>query len=115
MEDKPTVCRLSPLGRCAGMVTGKVTYEYLPPAVDCPACETHVGVKVSDYLSSMVSSAEEQQQKRFHKMLMSYHHTATSEKVDRNRINEIIKHVYNIDGLLYEYGLDRNIDLALSI
>lgn len=106
MEDKPTVCRLSPLGRSAGMVTGKVTYEYLPPAVDCPACETHVEVKVSDYLSSMVSSAEQQQQERFHKMFMSYHRAATSKEVDRNRINEVIKHVYNIDGLLHEYGLD---------
>jgi len=47
----------------------------------------------------MVSSAEEQQQERFHKMLMSYHHGATSKELDRKRINEIIKHVYNIDGL----------------
>ncbi|MBA7709638.1 hypothetical protein ES703_118560 [subsurface metagenome] len=105
MADKPTICRLSPLGKSSGMVTGKVTYEYLKPALDCPACETDVELKVSDYVSSVVSSSEQQQQERFHEMLMSYYRAETSQELDQERFNEIIKHVYNIDGLLYQYGL----------
>lgn len=105
MEDKPTICRLSPLGKSSGMVTGKVTYEYLPPALDCPACENDVEVKVSEYVASMVSSSEQHQQKRFHKMLMSYHNAGTSQEFDKNRFHEVLKQVYNIDGLLYQYGL----------
>ncbi len=104
MEDKPTVCRLSPLGKFSGMITGKITYEYLPPAIDCPACETDVDVKVSDYVSSIVSSSEQKQQKSFHKMLMIYN-AKTSGQFDQDRFNEIIKQVYNIDGLLSQYGL----------
>lgn len=104
MKDKPTICRLSPLGKSSGMVTGKVTYEFLPPALDCPACEADVEVKVSDYISSMVSSSEQQEEERFHKMLTSYHNAGTSQELDQNRFHEIIKHVYNIDGLLYQYG-----------
>ncbi len=108
MEDKPTICRLSPLGKSSGMVTGRVTYEYLPPALNCPACETEVEVKVSEYLSLMVSSSEQQQQERFHKMLMSYHQAEISQEFDQKHFNEIIRHLYNIDGLLSQYG--RRID-----
>jgi len=103
MEDKPAICRLSPLGKCSGMVTGKVTYEYLPPVLDCPACETDIEVKVSEYLSSVVSASEEEQQERFHKMLMKYNDS--SKKLDKKRFSEITKQVYNIDKLLLEYGL----------
>lgn len=104
MEDKPTVCRLSPLGKCSGMITGKVTYEYLSPAIDCPACETDIEVKVSDYVSSIVSSSEQKQQEHFHKMLMSYN-AETSKELDQDRFNKIVKQVYNIDVLLNQYGL----------
>jgi hypothetical protein len=104
MEDKPTICRLSPLGKCSGMITGKVTYEYLPPAIDCPACDTDVDMKVSDYVSSMVSSTEQKQQENFHRLLMSYNR-GTSKQLDQDRFNEVIKQVYNIDGLLAQYGL----------
>ena len=100
MEDKPAICRLSPLGKCSGMVTGKVTYEYLPPVLDCPACETHNEIKVSEYLTSVVSSSEGEQQERFHKMLMSYYNDSL-----KKRFSEVIKQVYNVDKLLYEYGL----------
>jgi hypothetical protein len=105
MEDKPLICRLSPLGKNSGMVTGRVTYEYLPPAPVCPACETDVEMKVSDYVSSVVSLSEQQQEERLHKMLMSYHQEGISPEFDRNHLNEIIKQVYNIDGLLFRYGL----------
>lgn len=104
MEDKPMICSLSPLGTSSGLVTGNVTYEYLPPALNCPACKTDVEVKVSDYLSSMVSSSEQKQQERFHKMLMSYHQAGTSQEFDQKYFNEIIKHMYHIDGLFSQYG-----------
>ncbi|UCE04317.1 MAG: hypothetical protein JSW07_11830, partial [bacterium] len=105
MEDKPTICRLSPLGKSSGMITGRVTYEYLPPAEDCPACETHVEMKVSDYVSSMISSSEDTQQDRFHKILMSFYLKGNYNELDQERFNEVIKQVYNIDELLYQYGL----------
>jgi len=105
MEDKPLICRLSPLGKISGMVTGRVTYEYLPPAPVCPACETDVEMKVSDYVSSVVSLSEQQQEERLHKILMSYHQAGISPEFDRNHLNEIVKQVYNIDGLLFRYGL----------
>ena len=105
MAEKPAICRLSPLGKSSGMVTGKVTYEYVKPTVDCTACETDVEMKVSDYVSSMVSASEQQQQDRFHEVLMSYHRAETSQELDRERFNYIIKHVYHIDGLLHQYGL----------
>jgi len=104
MEDKPLVCRLSPLGKCRGMLTGKVTYEYMKPAIDCPACETDVEVEVSDYVSSMVSSSEEKQQKRFHQMLMIYN-ARTSGQRAQDHFNKVIRQIYNIDGLLSQYGL----------
>jgi len=96
------------------MATGKVTYEYLPPVLDCPACETHIEVKVSEYLSSVVSPSEEEQQERFHKMLMKYYNDS-SKRIDKKRFSEIIKQVYNVDKLLYEYGLGlENIRYAWS-
>ncbi|MFH1282639.1 MAG: hypothetical protein ABII27_03135 [bacterium] len=118
MEDKPAICRLSPLGKSTGMMTGKITYEYLPPAIDCPACESDVDVKVSDYVSSIISSSEEEQQKNFHKMLMIIN-AKTSGQFDQDRFNEIIKQVYNIDGVLSKYGLGLEhrpqIDLLVEI
>ena len=105
MAEKPSICRLSPLGKSSGMVTGKVTYEYVKPALDCPACETDVEMKVSDYVSSMVSSSEQRQQESFHETLMSYYRAGTSQELDQERFNEIIKHVYNIDALLDQHGL----------
>lgn len=104
MAEKPSICRLSPLGKSSGMVTGNVTYEYLKPAPHCPGFETDVEIKVSDYISSMVSSSEQRQQERFHEMLMSYYRAETAQELDQKRFNEIIRHVYNIDGLLNRYG-----------
>ncbi len=105
MAEKPSICRLSPLGKSSGMVTGKVTYEYVKPALDCPACETDVEMKVSEYVSSIVSSSEQRQQESFHETLMSYYRAETSQELDQERFNEIIKHVYNIDALLDQHGL----------
>lgn len=104
MEDKPSICRLSPLGKCSGMSTGKVTYEYMPPAIDCPACDSDIDMKVSDYVSSVVSASEQKQQESFHRMLISCNSEA-SQKLDQTRFNEIIKQIYNIDRLLSKYGL----------
>ena len=104
MEEKPAICRLSPLGKSRGMVTGRVTYEYLPPALACPACETAVEVKVSEYLSLTVPSSEHQQQERFHTMLMSYHQAGASQEFNQKYFNDILRHMYHIDGLLSQYG-----------
>ncbi|MBI4026828.1 MAG: hypothetical protein HY360_17725 [Verrucomicrobia bacterium] len=105
MKHKPGVCRLSPLGRSSGMVTGSVTYEYMPPALDCPACESDVEIKVSDYLASVVSRAEERRLRNVHRMLMSYDHAGGVQPVDRDRFHDAVKNLYNIDRLLLEHGL----------
>ncbi len=105
MYDKPAICRLSPLGKNSGMITGNVTYEYLPPALDCPACETDVEIKVSEYVSLMVTPSEQEEQERIHRILMSYTSAGNFQKRDQQRFNEVIKYMYNIDGLLSKYGL----------
>ena len=105
MKDKPDICRLSPLGKCQGMVTGKVTYEYLPPALDCPACDTEIEIKVSDYLYPIISYKKHKQQLQFHKMLMANYHNETSYILDQERFHMIVIQVYNIDDLLSQHGL----------
>lgn len=105
MADKPGVCRLSPLGKMRGMVTGNLTYEYAPPARDCPACQTDVEVKVSDFLSCATSSAEEKKEAHFHKLLMSYQGSENAQGLNRDRFHGIVKQIYNIDGLLHRYAL----------
>jgi hypothetical protein len=106
MEAKPLICRLSPLGRCCGMETGRVTYEYARPAVDCPAFDTDVEVKVSDYISSIESPSERERQKRLHEVLMGLHHAGACGERNTGRFHEIVREVYNIDRLLAHYGLD---------
>ncbi|MCP4111908.1 MAG: hypothetical protein GY749_41330 [Desulfobacteraceae bacterium] len=105
MYDKPAICRLSPLGKNSGMITGNVTYEYLSPALNCPACETDVEIKVSEYVSLMISPSEEQEQERFHRILMSYSGSGSLRERDQHRFNEVVTHMYNIDRLLSEHGL----------
>ena len=106
MKDKPTICRLSPLGISRGLETGRVTYEYGPPALDCPACETDIEIEVSRYLPAMVSPTERRQQERFHEVLMAQHHTRVPPDFARDRFGDILARMYNVDGLLSQYGLD---------
>jgi len=106
MKDKPTICRLSPLGECRGLETGRVTYEYTPPARDCPACETHIETEVSEHLLAMVSPRERRQQARFHEVLMAQHRTRIPPDFDRGRFSRVLKQMYNVDGFLSRHGLD---------
>ncbi len=105
MESKPMVCRLSPLGKNQGLMTGKVSYVYLPPVHRCPACDTNKEMKVSDYISSTSSYCEHRRQKQFHKKFMSYFKAGIPQEFDKKRFYNIVKQVYNIDGLLSHYGL----------
>ena len=102
-EDKPSVCRLSPLGVSTG-ITGKVTYQYMQPTLECPACETDVEIKVSDYASSFISPFEIKHKERAHQILRKYG-ARKARQLDQARYYEILKHVYNIDELLFHYGL----------
>ena len=112
MNYKPTICRLSPLGKSRGMKTGNVTYEYLPPALDCPACTTRKQVLCSDYIKSVESPEEEQRQQHFHQMLMKYN-SKQSNMHDRKRFNKICLEMYNIDALLIQY--DAEVDRRPSV
>ena len=103
MESKPLICRSSPLGMMAGLETGKVSYEYAPPALDCPACDSDTEVRVSDYMSSIELPGEEAQRKRFHRILMSAHKNPLQSK-DQDQFRSIASDIYNIDGLLARYG-----------
>jgi hypothetical protein len=102
-EDKPSVCRLSPIGE-SRRTPGKVTFEYTPPIFDCPACETDVEIKVSDYISSVIPLSEKKQKERAHQILIDYSGREGGQ-VDQARCYEILKQVHNIDGLLFQYGL----------
>ena len=105
MESKPFVCRCSPIGKMTGLETGKISYEYLPPALDCPACDSAKEVPVSDYISSIELPGEEAQGRCFHQVLMKNHKTAR-QAANRESFHAITKDIYNIDGMLARYGLD---------
>ncbi|HLG19850.1 MAG TPA: hypothetical protein VI895_08575 [Bdellovibrionota bacterium] len=86
------------------MVTGKVSYGYLPPVRDCPACETDVKVKLSDYLSSAETPEGRLQHGRFHSTLRKYGAGPPEERA-AVRCAVVLKELYDIDGLLFRYGL----------
>lgn len=105
MRDKPKVCRLSPLGVFSGLTTGTSSYVYAPPALDCPACDTRVVVKVAEYLRGIELPGERAQEKRLHRVVM-----ATSKRrlagAEQQRYGEILQQLYNIDELLLREGVD---------
>lgn len=104
-EDKPSVCRLSPIGEGESrMIPEKVTFTYTPPILNCPACETDVEIKVSDYISSVIPLSEKKQKERAQQILIDYSYRE-AKPVDQARYYEILKQVHNIDGLLFQYGL----------
>lgn len=118
MQDKPKVCRLSPIGKHTGLVAGMVSYVYAPPALDCPACETNVRVKLADYIEKAELPGEREQDERFHQVLMKAAGQAPDQE-QRQRFYEIMRQVYNIDGLLLRHGIDLQhrpgIDLLVEI
>lgn len=105
MRHKPGICRASPVGRCAGMVTGKEHYEYAPPALDCPACDTDVSIPLRDHLERSVLPGERELERRFHRILMTLQPRPLAKR-SRRRFDEILKQLYNIDGLLLRHGVD---------
>ncbi len=86
------------------MTPGKVTFTYTPPILDCPACETDVEIKVSDYISSVIPLSEKKQKERAQQILIDYSYRE-AKQVDQARCYEILKQVHNIDGLLFQFGL----------
>ncbi len=103
MNDKPQICRLSPVGQFRGMETGRVSYEYTEPARDCPACESDVEIPLNHYIKSVKTYIEEKEDAAFHKILMANkaRHDAGN---DQKRFNSILLEFYNIDRLLALYG-----------
>jgi hypothetical protein len=104
-RNKPRVCRLSPVGVFAGLVTGRTSHEYVAPALDCPACETDVTVKLADYLAQVELPGEKEQQARHHRIVMK----AAKRDLDhreQQRYGEILQQLYNVDELLLRHGVD---------
>ena len=102
---KPKICRLSPVGKSMGLVTGRESYEYAPPSLDCPACDTNVSVKVADYLADAELPGEKRLDEHSHRILISTAKRALDE-AKRRRFNQILQQLYNIDGLLFQHGLE---------
>lgn len=105
MRHKPKICRLSPVGKSAGLVTGRVIYEYLPPSRECPACDTNVSIKLGDYLAAAVLAGEDKLDASLHRMVMTDKRPLQREEL--GRYQEILKEMYNIDGLLARHGIER--------
>lgn len=103
MESKPLICRASPLGMMTGLETGKVSYEYMPPALDCPACASSEKVLVVEYMASINLPGEEEQRRRFHKILMHSRKIPIRPR-NKEKFRAVTKDIYNIDGLLARYG-----------
>jgi len=103
MDCKPLVCRLSPIGQSRGMVTGRLSYEYVEPTKNCPGCATDVEIPLSNYVSAIVSPPEDEERSLFHKMLMT-HNARHEGGCNQKRFNSILIEFYNIDRLLSPYG-----------
>ncbi len=118
MNNKPLVCRSSPLGMMTGLKTGKISYEYLPPARECPACESDKQVFVSDYMTSIQLPHEKEQQRKFHRILME-NQKPSQQNMNKEKLHAITKDIYNIDGILDRYNLNvehrPNLDTLIRI
>lgn len=105
LRHKPKVCRLSPLGVFTGLETGRVSYVYVPPTRDCPACETKVAVTTEEFVREALLPGEAEQERRAHEIMMA---TARKELSDgaKQRYGEVLRQLYNIDDLLIRNGRD---------
>ena len=99
MDCKPSICRLSPVGQARGMVTGRLSYEYIEPAKNCPGCAADVEIPLPQYVNALLSSSDEEERALFHKMLMA-HNTRRQEGYDQKRFKSVLLESYNIDRLL---------------
>jgi len=103
MENKPLICKLSPVSQFRGMETGNVSYRYVLPRNNCPGCNTHKEILLSNYLFDIDLYSEESNRSMFHKVLMA-HHVWPKTDEDNNRFNSIMLEFYNIDHLLSKHG-----------
>ncbi|MGD8210850.1 MAG: hypothetical protein PVF32_13395 [Desulfobacterales bacterium] len=103
MDDKPKICRLSPVGESRGMITGSMSYEYMEPASNCPGCATGVEIPLASYVKGVVQSSEKRKIRIFHQMVVA-HHASCNQGRDQQRFNSILREFYNIDHFLSFYG-----------
>ena len=103
MDCKPAICRLSPIGQSRGMVTGKLSYEYIEPTKNCPGCATDVEIPLSSYVSALIPPSEDKERALFHTMLMA-HNARREQGHDQKHFNSVLLEFYNIDRLLSLYG-----------
>ena len=103
MENKPLVCKLSPVSQSRGMETGNVFYEYVPPTQKCPGCKTNKDIQLSNYLRDINLSYEKKSRSLFHTMVMTFNAQCRTDE-DKNRFNSILIEFYNIDYLLSIHG-----------
>jgi len=103
MDRKPLICQLSPVAQSRGMITGRLSFEYMPPTRNCPGCNTDIEIPLSNYVRALISSSEEADKAVFHAMIMA-HHARREEGHDQKRFNSVLLEFYNIDHLLSMYG-----------
>ena len=103
MDRKPLICQLSPVAQTRGMITGGLSFEYMPPTRNCPGCAADMEIPLSNYVSALTSSSEEEEKALFHAMIMA-HHARCKEGHDQKRFNSVLLEFYNIDHLLSMYG-----------
>lgn len=103
MNHKPMICQLSPVAQSRGMITGKLSFEYMPPIKNCPGCATNVEIPLSNYVSALISSSEKEERALFHSLIM-VHHSRSKIGHDQKRFNSVLLEFYNIDHLLAMYG-----------
>ena len=99
MDHKPSICRLSPVGQARGLITGRLSYEYIEPAKNCPGCAADVEIPLPQYLNALLSLSDEGKRALFHKMLMA-HNTRRQEGYDQKKFKSVLLEFYNIDRLL---------------
>jgi hypothetical protein len=87
------------VGQARGMVTGRLSYEYIEPAKNCPGCAADVEIPLPQYVNALLSSSDEEERALFHKMLMA-HNTRRQEGYDQKRFKSVLLEFYNIDRLL---------------
>lgn len=103
MGNKPMICHLSPVGQHRGMITGKLSYEYMEPTRHCPGCATDIEIPLASYIRGMVPSSEERERELFHKMVLA-HHASCTQGLDQQEFNSVLREFYNIDHFLSLYG-----------
>ena len=104
MENKPFVCKLSPVSQSRGMETGNVSHNYVRPTKNCPGCKTNKEIQLLTYLNDINISSENDNRSLFHTLAMT-HYEGFEVVKDKNRFNTILLEFYNIDHLLSVHGL----------